>query len=205
MDHAPKLRIAVMASGSGSNLQAVIDRCADGTLHAEVVLVISNNRDSVALRRAEAAGIKALHWSEKAVGSSERFAAGLIEHLRAARTDLVVLAGYMKLVPPAAVAAFSGRILNIHPALLPRFGGKGYYGIRVHQAVLAAGEKETGATVHVVDDVYDRGPIVMQRRVPVMPGDTPERLRERVLEIEHQLLPEAIAHWAQDRTRAKTE
>ena len=190
------LRVAVLASGSGSNLQAIIDRCADGSIAATVVLVMSNNRNAFALERATKAGIRAIHWSEKKAGSPEAFAEGLLELMRAERVDLVVLAGYMKLVPKPVVDTYKGRMLNIHPALLPKYGGKGFYGIHVHEAVLAAGDTESGATVHLVDPEYDRGPIILQERVPVKPGDTPETLRDRVLELEHRLLPEAIAMMA---------
>lgn len=195
-----RLRIAVLASGSGTNLQAVLDGSSSGALAAEVVVVISNNSDSQALVRARNAGITAVHWSEKKAGSPEQFAAGMLEIVQAARADLIVLAGYMKLVPAEVVRAFRGRIINIHPALLPKYGGPGYYGMRVHQAVIAAGEKQSGATVHFVDAEYDHGPILMQREVPVLPNDTPETLRERVLALEHELLPAAIAkfileHW----------
>ncbi|MBI3871733.1 MAG: phosphoribosylglycinamide formyltransferase [candidate division Zixibacteria bacterium] len=140
-----------------------------------------------------------MHWSETIAGSPEAFARGLIEHLQKAQVELVVLAGYMKLVPQAVVQAYPGRMLNVHPALLPRFGGPGFYGMRVHESVLAAGDTESGATVHFVDTEYDRGPIFLQRRVPVLPGDTAETLRDRVLALEHELLPEAIAQFARTR------
>jgi phosphoribosylglycinamide formyltransferase-1 len=158
--------------------------------------VISNNRNAVALERARKAGVDAVHWSEKKAGSPEAFTEGLIDTLKRAGTDLVVLAGYMKLVPPQVVAAYSGRMINTHPALLPKFGGKGFYGMRVHEAVLAAGETESGVTVHFVDAEYDHGPVFLQRTVPVLPGDTPESLRTRVLAVEHELLPDAIAKFA---------
>ena len=155
-----------------------------------------HNRKAVALERARKAGAEAVHWSEKKAGSPEAFTEGLMDILKRAETDLVVLAGYMKLVPPQVVAAYQGRMLNIHPALLPKFGGKGFYGMRVHEALIAAGDTESGATVHFVDAEYDRGPTFMQRTVPVLPGDTPESLRTRVLAVEHELLPDAIAKFA---------
>ena len=194
--NADLLRVAVMASGSGTNLQSILDRCADGSLPAEVVVVISNNRNAVALERARKSGVDAVHWSEKKAGSPEAFTDGLLDILQRAGTDLVVLAGYMKLVPPQVVAAYGGRMLNIHPALLPKFGGQGFYGMRVHEAVIAAGETESGATVHIVDAEYDRGPTFLQRAIPVLPDDTPESLRTRVLAVEHKLLPDAIAKFA---------
>jgi len=198
------LRIGVLVSGTGTNLQAILDRIAEGRLEAAVVLVVSNNSTSGALERAQKAGIKAVHWSEKGAGSVERFAEELIAMLKAAGVELVVLAGYMKLVPETVVAAFPGRMINIHPALLPKFGGKGYYGTRVHEAVLEAGETESGATVHFVDKEYDRGPILMQRKIPVRPEDTPETLRARVLAVEHELLPDAIAHFAEMQRQKQT-
>jgi len=191
------LRVAVMASGSGTNLQSILDRCRDGRLKAVVCVVISNNSDSYALERARREGVETVHWSEKKAGSAKAFADGLLAILRRTGADLIVLAGYMKLVPIEVVAAYQGRILNIHPALLPKYGGKGFYGIKVHEAVLAAGDTESGATVHFVDAEYDRGPAFLQRTVPVLPGDTPDTLRERVLAVEHELLPDAIAKFAE--------
>ncbi len=195
-----RLRVGVMASGSGTNLQAILDRSAAGRLEAEVVVVISNNRKAQALERARQAGVRAVHWSVKAAGSPERFTERLLEILEEAGVELVVLAGYMKLVPEAVVRAYQGRMLNTHPALLPKFGGQGFYGMRVHEAVLSAGEAESGATVHFVDAEYDHGPIFLQRRVPVHPDDTPESLRDRVLAVEHEILPEAIARFARERS-----
>lgn len=194
--NAEPLRVAVLASGSGTDLQSILDRCADGSLNARVVVVISNNRNALALERAQKAGVEAVHWSETKTGSGLAFADGLLGILERAKTDLVVLAGYMKLVPPKVVDAYHGRMFNIHPALLPKFGGKGFYGMRVHEAVLASGDAESGATVHFVDTEYDQGPVFLQRTVPVMPDDTPESLRERVLALEHELLPDAIAKFA---------
>lgn len=199
--NAEPLRVAVMASGSGTNLQSILDCCADGRLPALVVVVISNNRNALALERARKAGVEAVHWSEKKAGSPEAFVDGLLGILKSAQTDLVVLAGYMKLIPLEVVRAYKGRMLNIHPALLPKFGGKGFYGMRVHEAVVAAGDTESGATVHFVDAEYDRGPTFLQRTVPVLPGDTPETLRDRVLAVEHELLPDAIAKFAAEYRR----
>ncbi|HUU44926.1 MAG TPA: phosphoribosylglycinamide formyltransferase [Acidobacteriota bacterium] len=193
------LRVAVMASGGGTNLQAILDQITEGKLDARVVVVVSNNRNAQALERARQAGVEAVHWSEKKAGSPEAFTRGLLDVFRKARVELVVLAGYMKLVPREVVDAYEGRMINTHPALLPKFGGEGFYGIRVHEAVLAAGETVSGATVHFVDPEYDRGPIFMQRQVPVQPGDTPESLRDRVLAVEHELLPAAIARFATER------
>ncbi|MEW5702514.1 MAG: phosphoribosylglycinamide formyltransferase [Candidatus Zixiibacteriota bacterium] len=200
---AGPLRVGVMVSGSGTNLQVILDRIAAGSLDAIVTIVISNNRDAYALERARQAGVEAVHWSEKKAGSPEAFVSGLLDLLASARVQLLVLAGYMKLVPRPVVEEYAGRIINIHPALLPKFGGPGFYGMRVHEAVIAAGETESGATVHFVDPIYDHGEIFLQRRVPVHPGDTPEQLRDRVLAVEHELLPDAIEAFAQQRRRQR--
>ena len=193
------LRIAVLASGSGTNFQAIVDKIAAGQLHARIMVLICNNRNAFVLERARQAGVRAEHWSETAAGSREAFVEGLLRTLQECKVELVVLAGYMKLLPPEIVRAYEGRILNIHPALLPKHGGQGMYGIFVHEAVIAAKDTESGATIHFVDHEYDRGPIFLQRKVPVLPGDTPESLRERVLKVEHELLPEAIAKFAAER------
>lgn len=194
------LRVAVLVSGGGTNLQALIDRFA-GDPSVEICGVIGSRAGIGALDRAEAAGIPcAVH---EARGGDEGSA--LAEQLRGFGAELVVLAGYMRLVPAAVVAEWRGRMLNIHPALLPDFGGEGMYGRRVHEAVLAAGVSETGVTIHLVDEAYDRGPIVAQRRVPVKPGDDAERLAARVLETEHALLPEVVAAVAAGRCRLTPE
>jgi len=179
------MRVAVAVSGRGSNLQALLDSLS-AEAPARVVLVISNRPDAGALERARARGIATSVLRDPSQASE------WLSLLEAARIDLLVLAGYLKLVPPEVVRRYQGRIINIHPALLPDFGGPGMYGARVHQAVLASGADQSGATVHLVDEVYDRGPILGQARVPVLPGDTAESLASRVLEAEHQLLPAAV-------------
>jgi folate-dependent phosphoribosylglycinamide formyltransferase PurN len=151
-----------------------------------VVLVLSNRPDAPALGRAAAWGVPGIPLGDPA--DAEEWLAALDRHT----VDLVVLAGYLKLVPEAVIARFRGRIINVHPALLPAFGGRGMYGRRVHEAVLASGAKESGATIHLVDEVYDRGAILGQARVPVLDGDDPGRLAARVLEVEHRLLPAAV-------------
>jgi phosphoribosylglycinamide formyltransferase-1 len=178
-------RIAVCVSGGGSNLQALLDRLK-GDATARVALVMSDRADAGGLERARQAGIPA------EVLAAPADAAEWITRLGRRDIDLLVLAGYLKLVPAGVVQKYAGRIVNVHPALLPDFGGAGMYGKRVHAAVLASGAKESGPTVHLVDEVYDRGAILAQRRVPVLPDDTPERLAARVLEEEHRLLPDVV-------------
>jgi phosphoribosylglycinamide formyltransferase 1 len=179
------MRLAVAISGRGSNLAALIAALPTGS-PAEVGLVLSNRATAGGLDLAREQGIPAVVLADPGDASA------WLEALAAHRIDLLVLAGYLKLVPPRVVDRYRGRILNVHPALLPAFGGPGMYGHRVHEAVLAAGAAVTGATVHLVDEVYDRGPVLAQARVAVQPGDTPERLAERVLEVEHRLLPAVV-------------
>lgn len=192
-----KARIAVLASGSGSNLQAILDhtdRLGAGR-SGDVVLVLSNTSDAGALERAERHGIAAAVLHDHADG------AAMLRTLEQHGVDLVVLAGYLKLVPPAVVQRHAGRMLNVHPALLPAFGGEGMYGRRVHAAVLASGARVTGVTVHFVSEEYDRGPIVAQWPVPVRDGDTPASLAERVLRTEHVLYPRVVEAVAAGRLR----
>lgn len=181
-------RLAVLASGRGSNLQAIIDHFDDlgRERAAKIVLVASNRADAPALLRAATASIDIASFNAADDGGE------LLALLRKFRIDLVILAGYLKRIPPSVIAAFSGRILNVHPALLPAFGGEGMYGARVHEAVLAAGATETGVTVHLVDDDYDRGPIVAQWIVPVLAGDDADSLAARVLKVEHIVFPRAV-------------
>ena len=179
------MRVAVAVSGRGSNLDALLEALGDGR-DAAVVLVLANRADAPALEKARARGIAT------AVLGDHRSGAEWLSRLDDARADLIVLAGYLKLVPAEVIERFRGRVLNVHPALLPAFGGPGMYGRRVHEAVLASGATESGCTVHLVDEVYDRGAILGQRRVPVLPGDTPDTLAARVLVEEHRLLPAAV-------------
>ena len=181
-------RLAVLASGRGSNLQAIVDHFDNLTREriAKVVLVASNRADSPALIRAATASIDIADFDAADDGGQ------LLALLRQFRVDLVVLAGYLKRIPSKVIREYAGRIINIHPALLPAFGGEGMYGARVHEAVIASGAKETGVTVHLVDDDYDRGPIVAQWRVPVEKSDTTESLAARVLNVEHIVYPRTI-------------
>jgi phosphoribosylglycinamide formyltransferase-1 len=180
-----KMRVAVAVSGRGSNLDALLRTLGPGA-PATVVLVLSDRAEAPALKLAHAHGIQTMVLSDPADAGE------WLEPLGEQRVELVVLAGYLKLVPSPVIAAYRGRIINIHPALLPAFGGKGMYGRRVHEAVLASGARETGATVHLVDEHYDHGRVLAQATVPVLPGDTAERLAARVLEVEHRILPAAV-------------
>ena len=180
-----KMRIAVALSGRGSNVEALVGALGPGA-RPQVALVVSDRAEAAGLDRARDRGIPAQVLSQPADGNE------WLRLLWRFQIDLVVLAGYVKLVPAPVIAAYRGRIINVHPALLPAFGGKGMYGPRVHEAVLASGVQETGVTVHLVDEVYDRGAILAQARVPVLPGDTPDILAERVLAVEHRLLPAVV-------------
>ncbi len=179
------MRLAVCVSGRGSNLVALLDALRGSSL-AEVVLVLSNRADAPALDRARERGIVAEPLADPR--NAEEWLALLKQH----QVGLVVLAGYLKLVPAGVIQAYRNRILNIHPALLPDFGGAGMYGHHVHEAVLASGARVSGATVHLVDEQYDRGAILAQARVPVLPGDSPAALAARVLRAEHRLLPAVV-------------
>jgi phosphoribosylglycinamide formyltransferase-1 len=182
------VNVAAFASGRGSNLAAILARIDDGSLrNVELRLVVSNNSDSGALALARARGIRALHMSSRTHPDPGGLARALLALLEEERVELIVLAGYMKKLPPEVVRRYPGRILNIHPALLPRYGGQGMYGLRVHEAVLSSGDAESGVTVHFVDEDYDHGPPARQVRVPVLPGDTPQALADRVLAAEHDL------------------
>ena len=187
-----RLRLGVLASGGGSNLQAIIDRSESGNLNADVVVVISNNSKSGALERARKHNIEACHMSSYTEGSEEAVDGLITEKMKEYKVDLVILAGYMKKIGTNLLEAFEGKILNIHPALLPKFGGDGMYGRFVHEAVLEAGEKQSGPSVHIVDSEYDRGPILEQRKIPVLPDDTPETLAARVLVEEHKIYADVI-------------
>jgi phosphoribosylglycinamide formyltransferase-1 len=187
------LRLGFLASGSGTNMQAILDASRSGRLsQVEPVVVISNNSSSGALQRSAAAGLPTYHLSSATHPEPRALDEAIATALTGHDVSVVVLAGYMKMVGPVTLDRFRGRILNIHPALLPKYGGRGFYGRAVHEAVLAAGETESGVTVHVVDEVYDHGPILAQARVPVLPGDTLGSLANRVLEQEHTLYAETL-------------
>ncbi len=191
------LNVAVFGSGRGSNFQAILTAIETRKLPGvRIALVVSNNSGAGILDIARRHGLPSMHLSERQFPDENAFADAVLSTLQRHGADFIALAGYMRRVPQRVIAAYRHRIVNIHPALLPKFGGKGMYGIHVHEAVLAAGETVTGASVHIVDEEYDHGAVVLQRQVPVMPGDTPETLAARVLEVEHQIYPEALALFA---------
>ena len=188
------LRIAVCVSGGGTNLQAIIDAVADGRIaDTEIVRVISNKKDAYALERAAKAGIDAVAVARTDYPDKESFQDALLEAVDAAAPDLVVLAGFLVVLPGKMVSKYRKRIINIHPSLIPSFCGDGFYGLKVHEAALARGVKVTGATVHFVDEGTDTGPIIKQKAVEILEGDTPEVLQKRVMEqAEWQILPATI-------------
>lgn len=187
------MRLAVLASHEGSTLQALIDACAAQTLDAEVVLVVSNNSKAGALRRAVAANIDTRHISIKTHGSEAAANQAIADALSDTKADWVLLLGYMKKMGEAILRQFSGRIINTHPALLPDFGGQGFFGRKVHEAVHAAGVNETGATLHIVGQDYDTGPIIAQIRVPVLSGDDIDAIELRVKTAERKLLVDTLS------------
>ena len=188
-----KIRISVLVSGGGTNLQALIDSIGKGELQdAEIALVISSRKDAFALERAKAAGIKTAVISKGDFPDEALHSAELIKALEGVGTSLIVLAGYMSILQPDIIKRYRGRIINIHPSLIPKYCGAGFYGMKVHKAVIEAGEKVSGASVHFVDEGIDTGEIILQREVPVMEGDDEKSLAARVLAVEHKILPEAI-------------
>ena len=189
-----KARIAVLVSGGGTNLQAILDAQNSGVIKSgEVVLVISNNKDAYALTRAEIAGIKGLYISKKELKSQAAFEAAVVNALEENAIDLIVLAGFMSILSADFTARYPKRIINVHPALIPSFCGKGYYGLKVHEAALEKGVKVTGATVHFVNEIPDGGEIIAQKAVEVQDGDTPEILQRRVMEqAEWVILPRSV-------------
>jgi phosphoribosylglycinamide formyltransferase 1 len=187
------MKLGVLASHEGTTLQSLLDACSDGRIPGRVAVVVSNNGDSGALRRARQAGVDALHLSSKTHEDPVALDAAIRDGLFAADVDIVFLAGYMKKLGPLVLSTFKGRILNTHPALLPRFGGPGMYGDRVFEAVLAAGEVESGVSIHLVDADYDTGAIVRQCRVSVSPGDSVNDLKTRVQARERELVIETLA------------
>lgn len=201
------IRISILVSGHGrgSNMQALMDGCSDGRIAGEVALVIGTRDGAPAIERARRAGIATLVLRPDRAAGSDVYARRLLEALKRVETDLICLAGYMRLLPGEVVEAYRWRIMNVHPALLPAYGGKGMYGEAVHRAVLASGDAESGCTVHFADDRYDHGPIILQTRVPVVAGDTPETLAARVLPHEHETYVRAVALFAAGRLTVRGE
>jgi phosphoribosylglycinamide formyltransferase 1 len=193
------MRLAVFASGGGSNFGAILNGVSTGRVPAEVVLLVADRPGIGAVERAVAAGVPVRVIAPADHTDADAFARALLAVLDDHAVDFIALAGYLRMVPRAVVARFRHRMLNVHPALLPAFGGHGLYGRRVHEAVLAHGAKVSGASVHLVDDEYDTGPIVLQDCVPVLDIDTPESLAARILTVEHRLLPEALRLFAEGR------
>jgi phosphoribosylglycinamide formyltransferase-1 len=199
MSPASPIRCAILLSGGGTTLQNLLDRSADGRLAAKIVLVVSSKADAFGLERARQAGVPTLVVNRKEAGSLGEFSQRIFAACRDARVDLVCLAGFLQLIK--LPDDFVGRVINIHPALVPAFSGKGFYGHHVHEAVLASGAKITGCTVHFVDNEYDHGPIILQRPVPVLDDDTPQSLATRVFAQECEAYPEAIALFAAGRLK----
>ncbi len=199
------LRVGVCVSGGGTNLQAILDGVADGTIeNTEIEMVLSNNKNAYALERAKRAGVPCEVLSPKDFESREAFYEAFIATLDSYRLDLVVLAGFLVILPPGMFPRYQNKVINIHPSLIPSFCGTGYYGLKVHEAVLERGVKVTGATVHFVDAGTDSGPILLQKAVEVQNGDTPEILQRRVMEqAEWILLPEAIRLIAAGKVRVE--
>ena len=179
----------IFASGSGTNMQAVIDEIEEKRIDAEIAGLITNKHDIKAVKRAKKCNIPVCVLTDT---DDKNYALKLDKQLSEWQPDLIVLAGFLKKIPDFLIKKYENKIINIHPALLPKFGGKGFYGLKVHKAVLESGDKETGCTVHYVNEEYDKGPIISQTKVPVHPSDTPETLAKRVLKAEHELLPSVI-------------
>ncbi len=194
------LRIAVLASGSGTDLQSILDACDSGHIKGRVVLVLSNNSDAYALERGRDHGAEPMCIDHHGMTREEheRELANIIDKYD---IDLIVLAGYLRMFSSYFVEKYKNMIINIHPGLLPKYGGKGMHGLKVHQAVLDAGDEESGCSVHIVTEGIDEGPVIAQMKVPVMPDDTPETLQERVLETEHELLPKVVKWFSEGRIK----
>ena len=186
------MNIGFLASHNGSNMQAIIDACNSGSLNASPAVVISNNSKSGAIERAKKEGIPNYHLSGEHYSDPKNLDKSILKVMIKHSVDIVILAGYMKKLGPKTLSHFEGRILNIHPALLPKYGGKGMYGMNVHEAVIASGEKESGVSIHIVDCNYDTGPVIAQSYIPVKEMDTAETLAARILKQEHILFPKIL-------------
>ena len=191
------LRIGILASHQGTNFQNIANACEEGSLNAKVVVLICNNSNAPVMKRASYMQIPAYHLSTSTHSEALSLDAAINEHLMRAQVQLVVLAGYMKKLGSLVLDSFAGRIINVHPSLLPRHGGQGYFGMRVHESVIAAGDKETGATVHHVAEKYDKGPTIKQEKISVPPDDTVETIDQKVRLIEYRLLLETIKEFSE--------
>jgi len=195
------LIIGVLASGRGSNCAALLHRIEEDEIPAKIAAVISNNQDAGVLQIARDNNIPAYYIERNQFETGDEFCQALEKIFDQHKINFIVLAGYLRKIPPRIIRRFANRILNIHPALLPDFGGKGMYGHTVHEAVLKSGSTVSGATVHLVDEEYDHGPIVLKREVPVLPNDTPDILAARVLQVEHRIYAEAVRLFAEGRVK----
>ncbi|MGD1046601.1 MAG: phosphoribosylglycinamide formyltransferase [Bacteroidota bacterium] len=193
------MNIAVFASGRGSNFQAILNAIDAGFLPARIVVLISNKSDAGAMEIARTHNISIKHLSQKMFSSEEALADAMLEVLEENHAEFIALAGYLKKIPTQVIRQYRNRIVNIHPALLPSFGGEGMYGHRVHQAIIASGEKISGATVHLVNEEYDQGPIILQKTITVAQDDTPDSLAAKVLKIEHEIFPLVLKAFAEGR------
>ncbi|HBC30296.1 MAG TPA: phosphoribosylglycinamide formyltransferase [Clostridiales bacterium] len=191
----PQVKIGVLISGSGTNLQSLIDNIENGKINGRITVVISNRKDAYGLNRARQKNIAAVYIRQKDYDSFEKFNDAIIDELKSHGVELVVLAGYLKILTPRFIEEFRNRIINIHPSLIPAFCGKGFYGIKVHEEAINYGVKLSGATVHFVDEKADTGPIIIQEAVEVSYEDTAEALQQKVLKIEHKILPLAVKYY----------
>ncbi|HZJ99470.1 MAG TPA: phosphoribosylglycinamide formyltransferase, partial [Tissierellaceae bacterium] len=193
------LNIGVLISGGGTNLQAIIDNIENGNIDGKIQLIISNKKNAFGLERGKKAGIESIHILAKDFDSSESYNLQLIKEFKDRQVDLIVLAGYLKILSSDFIKTFENRIINIHPSLIPSFSGDGFYGERVHQAVLDYGCKVTGATVHFVDEGTDTGPIILQRCIEIGQDESLETLQKKVLQVEHEILVEAVKLYCDNR------
>ncbi|MGB4440503.1 MAG: phosphoribosylglycinamide formyltransferase [Sedimentibacter sp.] len=199
----PQLKIGVLISGSGTNLQSIIDNIENGTINGKITVVISNKSDAYGLERAKQHNIDAVFVNQKEYENFKQYNDALIEELEKHGAELIILAGYLKILSSEFIKIYKNRIINIHPSLIPSFCGKGYYGLKVHEAAVNYGVKLSGATVHFVDEEADTGPIIMQESVEVDCDDTAETLQKKVLKIEHKILPLAIKYYCEGKIEVK--
>jgi phosphoribosylglycinamide formyltransferase-1 len=195
------VKIGVLISGGGTNLQAVIDNTKNGNINGEIKLIISNKKEAYGLKRGEIAGIETLYIDSKSFDSDRDYNLKIIKEFKDRDVELIILAGYLKVLSPEFIKEFKDKIINIHPSLIPQFSGKGYYGDRVHTEVLKSGVKTTGATVHFVDEGTDTGPIILQEKVDVNCKDDLDSLKKKVLSLEHKLLVQAVKLYCEDRIK----